>query len=174
MRKNDQELMWEAFVENTNSGPISTGGPLGGGGKSSKGSFGSSSGSDDDDDSDEDEDENDDLKDILQQCCDGDLTADEAYEQVMELMEVEEEDEEGNVKRETAKRSTEEMKGQFTKDKSVANVKRAPKESPTDKMRGQFTKGKGDANVKRKPPTPNRNVQGVSGRKTGSSYQQGV
>ena len=171
MRKTDQELMWEAFRENANSGPISTGGPLGGG--SSKKSFGSSSSDDDDDDDSDDDDEDDDLKDILQQCCDGDLTSDEAYDQIMELMEDEDEDEEGNVKRETAKRSTEEMRGQFTKSKGDANVKRAPKESPTDKMRGQFTKSKGDANVKRKQSTPNRNVQGVSGRKTGSD-QQGV
>jgi len=164
--------MWEAFVENANSGPISTGGPLGSGGSSKK-SFGGSSSSDDDDDTDEECDDcNDDLKGILQQCCDGDLTADEAYEQVMELMEDEDEgedeDEEGkpgffakakrfmggdaNVKKAPKKTANEEF-GMTGKNK---NVKKAPKESARQAF--GFT-GK-NKNVKNSPPRQGRSTEG--------------
>ena len=184
MRKNDQELMWEAFVENANSGPISTGGPLGGGGSSKKSFGGSSSSNDDDDDTDEECDDcNDDLKGILQQCCDGDLTADEAYEQVMELMEDEDEgededeDEEGkpgflarakrfmggdaNVKKAPKKTANEEF-GMTGENK---NVKKAPKESARQAF--GFT-GK-NKNVKNKPRTVEK-VSGVKNKPHEGSY----
>jgi hypothetical protein len=121
-KKNDQELMWESFVESTNEGPVTTGGPLGSG--SSKKS------SDDSDDSDED----DDIKSILKQCHTGDITADEAYDQLMELIEdadededVKEEDEEKNIKRHSGQKNTSEMRAQFNKGEPKNYPKGTPK-----------------------------------------------
>jgi hypothetical protein len=172
--------MWEAFVENANSGPISTGGPLGGGGSSKK-SFGSSDDDEEDDTDEEGDESNDDLKAILKQCHAGDITADEAYEQVMELMEDEDEgedeDEEGkpgffakakrfmggdaNVKKAPKKTANEEF-GMTGKNK---NVKKAPKES----ARQAFGLGGKNKNVKNKPRTVEK-VSGVKNKPHEGSY----
>ena len=166
MRKNDQELMWEAFVENANSGPISTGGPLGGGGSSKK-SFGGSSSSDDEDDDDTDEecdDCNDDLKDILDQCCAGDLTADEAYEQVMELMEDEDEgddedeDEEGKPGPGFLKRAKKAARRFMGGDANVKRDSRADRYADREfNLKGPV---KGSKNKRNSPPRQGRSTEG--------------
>lgn len=137
MRKTDQEKMWEVFIESSNGGVISTGGPL----KSGGGSSAPKSSNDSDDDAEdvdgdpyEDGEGKDKLQDILTKCHNGDISIDEARNLIDKLSKGSDEDEEKNTKRGTVQKNT-------------------------DKMRGQFTKGKGSANVKR--PAPDRSVQGV-------------
>jgi len=145
MRKTDQEKMWEVFVESSNGGVISTGGPLKAGGGSSAPK--TSNGDEDAEDADGDpyEDEEDELHGVLKKCHSGDITAEEAHKHITKMMKGEDEDEEKNVKRFTAQKATDKMRGQFTKDKSAANVKR---------------------------PSPDRSVQGV--KRNTSAPQQGM
>jgi polyhydroxyalkanoate synthesis regulator phasin len=129
-RKTDQELMWEVFMEASNGGVITTGGPLKAGGGSSAPK--SEDAEDVDGDPYEDEEGEDKLKSILDKCHSGDISADEAHEHITKMMKsgMPKEDEEGkNVKRHSMERNTKEMISQFTKDKSAANVKR-PKPAP--------------------------------------------
>lgn len=121
-RKSESEIMWEVFVESSNGGPVTTGGPLKAGGGSSTPK--SSDDEDVDGDPYEDEEGEDELQDILNKCHSGDMTAEEAHEHITKLMKGDDEDEEKNVKRGTAQKATEEMRGQFTKGKSDANVRR--------------------------------------------------
>jgi hypothetical protein len=121
MRKSTNELMWEVFVESSNGGPVSTGGPLKGG------SNVSSSSDEDAEDTDGDpyEDEEDELHGILKKCHGGDITPEEAHEHITKLMKGSEEDaEDKNTKRNTVQQATDAMHSQFTKHKSAANVKR--------------------------------------------------
>ena len=125
MRKTDQELMWEVFMEASNSGVITTGGPLKAGGGSSAPK---SSDDEDEDDGDsyEDEEGKDKLKAVLDKCQSGDITADEAHKHITKMMrgsKPKEEDAE-NVKRHSVRRNTEKMRSQFTDDKSATNVRR--------------------------------------------------
>lgn len=145
MRKSESELMWEVFVESSNGGVISTGGPLKGGGGSSapKTSNDDEEAEDVDGDPYEDEEGEDKLESILKKCHSGDITAEEAHKHITKMMKGKDEDEEKNVKRFTARKATDKMRGQFTKDKSAANVKR---------------------------PAPDRSVQGVK-RNTGAPQQ---
>ena len=147
MRKTDQELMWEAFTESSNGGVISTGGPLKAGGGSSAPKTSNDNGDEDAEDTDGDsyEDGEDELQDILNKCHSGDITPEEAHKHITKMMKGEDEDEEKNVKRFTAQKATDKMRGQFTKDKSAANVKR---------------------------PSPDRSVQGV--KRNTSAPQQGM
>ena len=157
MRKTDQEKMWEVFVESSNGGVISTGGPLKAGGGSSAPKTSNDNGDEDAEDTDGDsyEDGEDELQDILNKCHSGDITPEEAHKHITkmmiagvitaEMMRSEDEDEEKNVKRFTAQKATDKMRGQFTKDKSAANVKR---------------------------PSPDRSVQGV--KRNTSAPQQGM
>ena len=147
MRKTDQELMWEAFTESSNGGVISTGGPLKAGGGSSAPKTSKDNDDEDAEDTDGDsyEDEEDELHGVLKKCHSGDITAEEAHKHITKMMKGEDEDEEKNVKRFTAQKATDKMRGQFTKDKSAANVKR---------------------------PSPDRSVQGV--KRNTSSPQQGM
>jgi len=129
-RKTDQELMWEVFMEASNSGVITTGGPLKAGGGSSAPK--SEDAEDVDGDPYEDEEGEDKLKAVLDKLHSGDISADEAHEHITKMMKsgMPKEDEEGkNVKRHSMERNTKEMRSQFTKDKSAANVKR-PKPAP--------------------------------------------
>jgi hypothetical protein len=142
MRKTDQEKMWEVFVESSNGGVISTGGALKAGGGSSAPK---TSNGDEDADGDPYEDEEDELHGVLKKCHSGDITAEEAHKHITKMMKGEDEDEEKNVKRFTAQKATDKMRGQFTKDKSAANVKR---------------------------PSPDRSVQGV--KRNTSAPQQGM
>ena len=126
MRKTDQELMWEVFMEASNGGVITTGGPLKAGG----GSSAPKSSDEDEDDVDgdpyEDEEGKDKLKAVLDKCQSGDITADEAHKHITKMMrgsKPKEEDAE-NVKRHSVDRNTKEMRSQFTKDKSATNVRR--------------------------------------------------
>jgi len=124
MRKTDQEKMWEVFVESSNGGVISTGGALKAGG----GSSAPKTSNDDEDAEDtdgapyEDEEGRDELQDILTKCHNGDISIDEARNLIDKLSKSGEEDEEKNVKRFTAQKATDKMRGQFTKNKSAANV----------------------------------------------------
>lgn len=110
----DQEKMWEVFIESSNGGVVTTGGPLKAGGGSSA-PQGDEDAEDVDGDPYEDEEGEDKLKAILAKCHSGDISADEAHEHITKMMEGGEED---------AEDATKEMRGQFTKDKSAANVKR--------------------------------------------------
>lgn len=145
MRKTDQEKMWEVFVESSNGGVISTGGALKAGGGSSAPK--TSNGDEDAEDTDGDpyEDEEDELHGVLKKCHSGDITAEEAHKHITKMMKGEDEDEEKNVKRFTAQKATDEMRGQFTKDKSAGNTRR---------------------------PAPDRSVQGV--KRNTSAPQQGM
>lgn len=147
MRKTDQEKMWEVFVESSNGGVISTGGALKAGGVSS--ALKTSNGDEDAEDADGDpyEDEEDELHGVLKKCHSGDITAEEAHKHITKMMKGEDEDEEKNVKRFTAQKATDKMRGQFTKDKSAANISRPA-------------------------PAPDRSVQGV--KRNTSSPQQGM
>lgn len=147
MRKTDQEKMWEVFVESSNGGVISTGGALKAGGVSS--ALKTSNGDEDAEDADGDpyEDEEDELHGVLKKCHSGDITAEEAHKHITKMMKGEDEDEEKNVKRFTAQKATDKMRGQFTKDKSAANISRPA-------------------------PAPDRSVQGVM--RNTSSPQQGM
>ena len=159
MRKTDQELIWEAFAESSEA--ITSGGPLkAGGGKTS-----TPRSSDDEEDVDGDPYEDEETEglmglvaQLLQGVEDGSIDEAKAIEHIKMVLgdegehedessdENEDEDEEKNIKRGTAQKATDEMRGQFTKDKSAANVKR---------------------------PQPNRSVEGIKGRDT-SHYQQGM
>ena len=145
MRKTDQEKMWEVFVESSNGGVISTGGALKAGGGSSAPK--TSNGDEDAEDTDGDpyEDEEDELHGVLKKCHSGDITAEEAHKHITKMMKGEDEDEEKNVKRFTAQKATDKMRGQFTKDKSAGNTRR---------------------------PAPDRSVQGV--KRNTSAPQQGM
>ena len=146
MRKTDQEKMWEVFVESSNGGVISTGGPLKAGGGSSAPKSSKDSDDDAEDvDGDPYEDEEDELHGVLKKCHSGDITAEEAHKHITKMMKGEDEDEEKNVKRFTAQKATDKMRGQFTKNKSAANVRR---------------------------PAPDRSVQGV--KRNTSTPQQGM
>lgn len=111
MRKTDQELMWEVFMEASNGGVITTGGPLKAGGGSSAPK--SSDEDEDDVDGDPYEDEEgeegeDKLKSVLDKCHNGDITADEAHKHITKMMKgskPKEEDAE-NVKRDSAGHNT--------------------------------------------------------------------
>ena len=142
MRKTDQEKMWEVFVESSNGGVISTGGALKAGGGSSAPK---TSNGDEDTDGDPYEDEEDELHGVLKKCHSGDITAEEAHKHITKMMKGEDEDEEKNVKRFTAQKATDKMRGQFTKDKSAANTRR---------------------------PAPDRSIQGV--KRNTSAPQQGM
>jgi len=124
MRKTDQEKMWEVFVESSNGGVISTGGALkaGGGSSAPKTSNDDEDAEDVDGDPYEDEEGKDKLQDILTKCHNGDISIDEARNLIDKLSKSGEEDEEKNVKRFTAQKATDKMRGQFTKNKSAANV----------------------------------------------------
>lgn len=137
--------MWEVFVESSNGGVISTGGALKAGGGSSAPK--TSNGDEDAEDTDGDpyEDEEDELHGVLKKCHSGDITAEEAHKHITKMMKGEDEDEEKNVKRFTAQKATDEMRGQFTKDKSAGNTRR---------------------------PAPDRSVQGV--KRNTSAPQQGM
>ena len=128
MRKTDQELMWEVFMEASNSGVITTGGPLKAGGGSSAPKSSDEDEDDVDGDSYEDEEGEDKLKAVLDKCQSGDITADEAHKHITKMMRgvkpKEEEGEDKNVKRHSVDRNTEKMRSQFTKDKSATNVRR--------------------------------------------------
>ena len=146
MRKTDQEKMWEVFVESSMGGVVTLGGPLMSPSSSAKKP--SEDAEDADGDSYEDEEGKDELQDILTKCHSGDITAEEAHEHITKMMkgnEDEDEDEEKNIKRGTAQKATDEMRGQFTKDKSAGNVRR---------------------------PAPDRSVQGV--KRNTSAPQQGM
>jgi hypothetical protein len=130
-RKTDQELMWEVFMEASNSGVITTGGPLKAGGGSSAPK--SEDAEDVDGDPYEDEEGEDKLKAILTKLHSGDIDADEAHKHITNMMKgskPKEEDAE-NVKRHSMERNTQEIRKQLTPhDKtSVANVRR-PKPAP--------------------------------------------
>ena len=137
--------MWEVFVESSNGGVISTGGALKAGGGSSAPK--TSNGDEDAEDTDGDpyEDEEDELHGVLKKCHSGDITAEEAHKHITKMMKGEDEDEEKNVKRFTAQKATDKMRGQFTKDKSAGNTRR---------------------------PAPDRSVQGV--KRNTSAPQQGM
>ena len=62
------------------------------------------------------------------------------------------------------------MKGEDEDEEK--NVKRFTAQKATDKMRGQFTKDKSAANTSRPAPAPDRSVQGVM--RNTSSPQQGM
>ena len=134
--------MWEVFVESSNGGVISTGGALKAGGGSSAPK---TSNGDEDADGDPYEDEEDELHGVLKKCHSGDITAEEAHKHITKMMKGEDEDEEKNVKRFTAQKATDKMRGQFTKDKSAANTRR---------------------------PAPDRSIQGV--KRNTSAPQQGM
>ena len=147
MRKTDQEKMWEVFVESSNGGVISTGGALKAGGGSSAPKTSNDDEDAEDADGDPYEDEEDELHGVLKKCHSGDITAEEAHKHITKMMKGEDEDEEKNVKRFTAQKATDKMRGQFTKDKSAANISRPA-------------------------PAPDRSVQGVM--RNTSSPQQGM
>lgn len=105
-RKTDQELMWEVFMEASNSGPITTGGPLKAGGSSSP-----KSSNEDEDDVDgdpyEDEEGEDGLKAILAKCHSGDISADEAHKHITKMMKGKPKEEDAeNVKRDSEGHNT--------------------------------------------------------------------
>ena len=131
-RKTDQDLMWEVFMEASNSGPITTGGPLKAGG----GSSAPKSKDEDEDDVDgdpyEDEEGEDKLKAVLDKCHSGDISADEAYKHITKMMKGKPKEEDAeNVKRHSMERNTQEIRKQLTplNKTSVANVRR-PKPAP--------------------------------------------
>lgn len=110
MRKTDQELMWEVFMEASNGGVITTGGPLKAGG----GSSAPKSSDEDEDDVDGDpyegEEGEDKLKAILSKCHSGAITADEAHKHITKMMKgskpKEEEGEDKNFKRDSVGHNT--------------------------------------------------------------------
>jgi hypothetical protein len=136
--------MWEAFIGESDNGPVSTGGPLGGGK-----SFPKESTSEDEEDGDEDaedvdgdpyEDEEGKQYDtklvlaILNKVASGSVHPEEAARLIDQVVNNQErygseEDEEKNVKRHSAQKATDAMRSQFTKDKSAANVKRPQQRS---------------------------------------------
>ncbi len=134
-------------MESSNGGIISTGGPLKAGGGSSSPKSGNTSEDAEDVDGDSYEDEEDELHGVLKKCHAGDITAEEAHEHITKMMkgDAEEDGEDKNVKRHSGVKATQEMRGQFTKDKSAANVKR---------------------------PQPQRGVEGV--KRDTAKYQQGM
>lgn len=134
MRQTDQEKMWEVFIESSNGGPVTTGGPLKAGGGSSA-PKGDEDAEDVDGDPYEDEEGEDKLESILKKCHSGDISVEEAHEHITKM-----------------------MKGE-PKEEDAENVKRGSAQRNTDKMRAQFTKGGSAANVKR--PSRDRSVQGV-------------
>ena len=151
MRKSTNELMWEVFIESSNGGPVSTGGPLGSGKTAPEAPSEDEEGDDEDAEDAEDvdgdpyEDEEDELHGVLKKCHSGDITPEEAHKHITKLMKGSEEDEEKNVKRHSAQKATDAMRSQFTKDKSAANVKR---------------------------PQPNRSVEGI--KRDTTHYQKGM
>ena len=92
MRKNDQILMWEAYIGES-SEAVSMGGPLKAGGSKSP-----SKPSDEDAESGYMEDEEDKLHGILKKFHSGDITSQEAHKHITKMMKGEEEEAE-NVKR---------------------------------------------------------------------------
>jgi len=126
MRKNDQILMWEAYIGES-SEAVSMGGPLkAGGGKSPSKSSDYNSG---DAESRCMEDEEDELHGILKKFHSGDITSQEAHKHITTM-----------------------MKGD--KEEDAENVKRKPRPSPEESKRSMGVRGPGgkDHNVKKNTP----------------------
>lgn len=133
MRKTDQELMWEVFVESSNGGVISTGGPLKGGSSSPK--SGNTSEDAEDVDGDSYEDEEDELHGVLKKCHSGDLSPEEAHKHITKM-----------------------MKGDAEED--AENVKRAPRPSPEEYKRSMGVRGPGGKDLNKKKNTPKLDAMG--------------
>jgi len=129
MRKNDQILMWEAYIGES-SEAVSMGGPLKvGGSKSPKKS--SSEDAEDEDMEDEDGDpyedeEGDELHGILKKCHSGDITPQEAHKHITKMMKGDAEEDAENIKR--------------PRDKSMDGFLKSQGERPLAHGKGQANK----------------------------------
>ena len=152
MRKTDQEKMWEVFVESSNGGVISTGGPLKAGGGSSAPKTSKDNDDEDAEDTDGDsyEDGEDELQDILNKCHSGDITPEEAHKHITKMMKGDNEEDAENVKRPS-------------RDKSIDGFLKNQGERP-------LAHGKGPPSVKRhsgeKETAKFRKAAGFSGKRT--------
>lgn len=164
-KKSSDELMMESFLkgyyligESDNSGPVSTGGPLGGGGGSNKGS--SYAGSDDED---IDDDEYANLMDVLEQLHSGDITTEEAKDEIISLyFDSHDEDAENKSKHSGAaatKRTEEFKKKNFTKGEM--GKKNVPRNSQAKFDKERTTGGKAKPNVHRGSKSTQQYIPGV-------------
>lgn len=148
MRKKDYQLLAEAYEDS-----VSQGGPLGGG-KSAP----SSSQPSIEQDGEESEGLMGLVAKLLMGVEDGSIDEGDACEHIQMILSGESEDD-----------TMEEDEDDYSEDEEK-NTKRFSGQKNTDQMRGQFTKNKSTANVKR--PQPDRNVQGIN--RSTSHYQQGM
>ena len=128
MRKNDQILMWEAYIGES-SEAVSMGGPLKvGGNKASKKS--SSEDAEDEDMEDENgdpyEDEEDELHGVLKKCHSGDITPQEAHKHITKMMKGNNEEDAENIKRERPVRDIRKETGVRGPGSSPLNRDRRP------------------------------------------------
>lgn len=131
MRKNDQILMWEAYIGESNEA-VSMGGPLkvGGSKSPSKSSDDNSEDAEDEDMEDEDgdpyEDEEDELHGVLKKCHSGDITPQEAHKHITKMMKGDAEEDAENIKR--------------PRDKSMDGFLKSQGERPLAHGKGQANK----------------------------------